>query len=321
MIQEPVSMYLEFKDTITSKIEFLELRALAFQKVRSFFYHRDYVEVDTPSIVKSPAIDQHIDSFEVEKQYYLHTSPEYLMKRLLAQGMKKIFYLGHVFRIDEVGSKHNPEFTMIEWYQVSLSMDDLINETLDLCKSFLGDKITKYLSYREAFHTFLDIDPFTANKEDLKVCAKEKGLNFESDLNKDGWLQLLFSHLIEPCFENDTYYVISQYPKSQAALAKTEHINGFEVANRFEIYYNKIELANGYFELNNSQEQIKRFQEENEKRISIGKKPYPLDNKFIQSINNLPECSGVSVGFDRLLMLSYKKENIKDVLCFSFDEL
>ncbi len=317
-------MSLEFKDTITSKIEFLGLRALALQKARSFFICRDYIEVDIPSIIKFPAIDQHIDSFEASdqnKNYYLHTSPEYLMKRLLAKGMKKIFYLGHVFRIDEIGSRHNPEFTMLEWYHVGLSLKDLIDETLDLCKSFTEEKKTKHLSYREAFKIFLNIDPFNASKHDLKSCAEKNSLIFDSDLDKDGWLQLLFSHLIEPCFEDDTYYVIFQYPKSQAALAKTEYIDGFEVANRFEIYYNKVEIANGYFELNDPQEHLNRFREENRKRILIGKNPYPLDEKFIHSIGNLPECSGVSVGFDRLLMLSHKKECIKDVLCFSFDEL
>jgi len=317
-------MYLEFKDTITSKIEFLRLRALALQKARSFFNHRDYIEVDIPSIIKFPAIDQHIDSFEVSDKnqtYYLHTSPEYLMKRLLAKGLKKIFYLGHVFRIDEAGHRHNPEFTMLEWYHVGFSLKDLINETLDLCKSFTEDKTTKFLSYQEAFKFFLGIDPFVSDQHDLKSCAKKNGLSFDSYLDKDGWLQLLLSHLIEPCFEDDTYYVIFQYPKSQAALAKTEYINGFEVASRFEIYYNKVELANGYFELNDPQEHLNRFSEENKKRVQIGKKPYPLDKKFIHSITNLPECSGVSVGFDRLLMLSHRKECIKDVLCFSFDEL
>jgi len=314
-------MSLEFKNTTTSKIEFLELRALALQKARNFFNYRNYIEVDIPSIVKFPAIDQHIDSFEISKNHYLHTSPEYLMKRLLVQGMKQIFYLGHVFRIDEAGNKHNPEFTMIEWYHVGISLNSLINETLDLFKCFIGNKEIKYLSYREAFHVFLDIDPFTSNKNDLKSCAEKNGLSFDSDLSKDGWLQLLFSHLVEPSFKDGIYYVISQYPKSQAALARTEYVNGFEIANRFEIYYNKTELANGYFELNDSQEQLYRFNEENAKRVQIGKAPYPLDQKFIQAINNLPECSGVSVGFDRLLMLSYKKESIKDVLCFSFDDL
>jgi elongation factor P--(R)-beta-lysine ligase len=318
-------MSLEFKDTISSKIEFLKLRALALNKARSFFTSKDYIEVDVPSIVKYPAIDTHIDSFEVKNSSkiigYLHTSPEYLMKRLLSNGMTKIFYAGHVFRIDEIGRLHNLEFTMIEWYQVGLSFNALINETLDFCKNFIGDKKVEKLSYQAAFLNFLQIDPFLLDTNNLMLFAQDKGICIDSNLDKDSWLQLLFSYLIEPQFEKDTFYVISNYPPSQAALSKTKYLDKLEVAERFEIYYNQIELANGYFELNNSTEQKKRFDLENKKRKLIDKKIYPIDEKFVSLLDFIPDCSGVSVGFDRLLMLAYKKKSIDEVLSFSFNEL
>jgi len=307
-----------------SKLDLIKKRASSLQKARYFFTSKGYFEIDVPSIVKYPAVDAYIDSFEVKSNEnigYLHTSPEYLMKRILTIGMKKIFYLGHVFRVDEIGKLHNLEFTMAEWYHVGFSLNEIIEETLDFCKNFIGEKKVVYLSYRNAFLKFLKIDPFITSIAELKIFAFKSNINISSELDKDSWLQLLFSDLIEPKFKNDIFYVISEYPKTQAALSKTKLVDSFEVAERFEIYYNQIELANGYFELNDSDELHSRFKAENRKRELSFKKPYPIDKNFISSIDHLPNCSGVSVGFDRLLMLAYKKSDIKDVILFPFNEL
>lgn len=297
----------------------IKQRSTYLTKVRSFFEERKVLEVDCPNILSYPAIDTHIDSMSVEvsdtKTGYLHTSPEYFMKKLLSQGSGDIYYLGHVYRKEEIGDLHNPEFTMIEWYRLNFSLKQMIKETIELLSEFLGIKKTQVLSYREAFLKYLQIDPFAISLNDLQ--SQVKKLGYEISLSdKDSYFDLLLSHEIESRFPKDLFVVLTQYPPSQAALAQIEELDNLSVAQRFEVYYQGVELANGYKELNSSKLQRSRFIAENLKRKDLGKSTYPIDEEFLDSLDNLPDCSGVSIGFDRVIALAQKKKNIHEVSIF-----
>lgn len=300
----------------SQKLEVLQKRSHALRTARLFFEQRNYIEVDCPSLCKTATIDAHIDPIETEIGF-LHTSPEYLMKRLLCQGMEKIYQISHVFRKGEVGKKHNPEFTMIEWYQVGFSFEDMIEETLLFLKEFIDYPTVCRLSFKELFVSSIQIDPFQTTVEDLKKVAELNGVHMDADLGIDDWLHILFSHVIEPNMDSNILYVVYNFPKTQAALSQVVD----STAKRFEMYFQGVELANGYLELQGKDEHIERFTKENATRKGHQKKTYPLDPKFLEAIDHLPVCSGVSVGFDRLLMLMLQKTHIKDVLPFSFDEL
>lgn len=309
----------------SEKISLLQKRAHALRLAREFFFAGKYVEVDVPSLVKYPAVDAHIDSMEVQANEatiaYLHTSPEYLMKRLVALGIGKIYQISHVFRKEELGRYHNPEFTMVEWYNTEINYEQMIAQTLDFCTLYLEKLPIKYLTYKAAFKQYLDIDPFTCSSYDLKNAAGFYKIHTPDNLSKDGWLQLLFTHFIEPHLSGNKFYVVHEFPSSQAALAKTVIQEGVEVAKRFEIYCKGVELANGYFELCDGEELMERFQKENFIRQANHKKSYPIDPKFIAAHKNLSPFCGVSVGFDRLLMLQYKKDTLQEVLPFSWEDL
>lgn len=306
-------MSLEF-DTL--KIDLLKTRAAALKKARQFFDDKGYIEVDCPSLVKRATIDQHIDPIETELGF-LHTSPEYLMKRLVASGMEKIYQISHVFRKGELGKKHNPEFTMVEWYHVGLSFEKMIEESLNFVQSFLGSFEIKIISYQNLFTEFLLVDPFNSSIQDLQKAAELHQVSMNVPLDFDGWLNLLFSCVIEPNMLPNIYYVVTDFPPTQAALSKIVQ----KRAKRFEIFFQRMELANGYFELTDHDELTKRFERENFFREQLGKKAYPLDEKFIHATKSLPDCSGVSVGFDRLMMLANNQESIDSVLPFSFHQL
>lgn len=310
-----------------SRIQNLKDRAVMLSKVRSFFSSKNVLEVDTPILSHSAPIDEHIEVMCVDLQStkgYLHTSPEYAMKRLLALGMGDIFQLGHVFRLGEIGRLHNPEFTMIEWYRTALSFEAFIEETIELIRLFLGPYPHKHISYREAFLQYAQIDYVHASTSDLYNCIASHGIDLSPSgtWNKDALLQLLVGSVIEPHLGKDEITILGDYPSSQAALAKTVRKGDEMVAKRFEIYFQGIELANGYLELTDPQEQRIRFLHSNEKRIQGGKDPLPIDEHFLRALENgLPECCGVAVGFDRLLMLQQKALSLKEILPFSWDEI
>ncbi|NGX38706.1 MAG: Elongation factor P--(R)-beta-lysine ligase [Chlamydiae bacterium] len=284
-------------------------RAQMLAAVRTFFDDRDVIEVDTDILSPAAPIDAHIDVMEVDmgdgKIGYLHTSPEYALKKLLAAGSGDIYQLSHVFRAGEESPLHFPEFTMIEWYRLNLDYTAFIEETLDLIRLFLPDLPAETLSYRQALRTYAAID--IAETKNLYECVLNHQIDVSEDAknwDRDTLLTLLFSHLIEPQLGRERLTVITDYPSSQAALAKTAHIDGLEVARRFEVYYYGVELANGYDELTDASEQRERLLEENEERITLGKKSLPIDEEFIAALEKgLPDCRGVAVGFDRLLML------------------
>ena len=293
----------------------LETRAQMLSKARDFFQKRNVLEIDTGALMKRASIDTNIDCLSVEGgTAYLHTSPEYALKRLLSSGVGDCYFLGHVYRKEELGRYHNPEFTMVEWYRIGFSFSEIIQETAEFLFLFFGKLPISTISYREAFEKFVGIDPKTSSLETLQSLTREKWSEKEC-------IHYLLSHKIEPNLGHNELTVLIDYPPDEAALAKTEIVQGERVAKRFEIYYQGIELANGYDELADAEELKKRFEKTNAQRERSGKEKYLLDEKFLTSLKVLPECSGVALGFDRALMLHMKKKSIKEVIPFDWETL
>lgn len=309
---------LEYSD----KIQILKDRALMFQKAREFFSDKDVLEVDCPSLSKYASCDAHIDLIPAQLMgnvaCFLHSSPEYGMKRLLSLGMGDIYQLSHVFRDGEYGQRHNPEFMMAEWYRLAFSFEQMIEETLDFIHLFLGKQPAEYLSYRDAFLYYAKIDPYIASDEELKSHLQKIAPEAVAE-SKDDICNYILALQIEPHLGKDKLSVLTFFPPSQAALAKTRQYAGQTVAERFEVYYQAVELANGYHELQDPNEQLKRLHEANETRVALKKEKLPIDMRFIEALKRgLPECSGVAVGIDRLLMLRHKKNTIEQVMPFDW---
>lgn len=292
------------------------------EKAREFFRKRSLLEVDCPIISASASVDAHIDLIPVidseGKTRYLHSSPEYGMKRLLAEGIGDIYQLSHVFRLGEYGIKHNPEFMMAEWYRVEKPFAFIIEETLDFIRLFLGDLPSTVLTYRELFSKYAGIDYLHASDEDLIALLKQNGITpHESD--KEELLNLILGTLIEPRLGDGELTVLAYYPSYQAALAQTTWRENEQVAERFEIYYRGVELCNGYHELANPSEQRMRLIDSNAARIKLGKKALPVDENFLQALEKgLPDSCGVAVGFDRLMMLRHNAATISKVIPFDW---
>lgn len=311
------------------KIPFLKDRALMLQRARAFFYDRNVLEVDCPALSHGAPVDLHIDVMKVALKGgitgYLHSSPEYGMKRLLAAQMGDIFQISHVFRDGEIGPLHNPEFTMAEWYRLGFTFEEMIEETLEFVRVFLGDKTAQLLSYRQMLQQYLQLDYLNASREDLLACARGHQLDLPRDAeawDKDTLLQLLVSFLIEPELGKDQLFVLTHFPASQAALSKTfARPDGEAVACRFEVYYQGIELANGYHELTDPQEQRRRFAMANQARLNAGKDALKIDERFLAALDQgLPDCCGVAVGFDRLMQLRHGLKELRCVLPFIWEE-
>lgn len=293
---------------------------------RRFFTTRNIIEVDCPLITASASVDAHIDLMPVlytsNETRYLHSSPEYGMKRLIAEGIGDVFQLAHVFRDGEYSNKHNPEFMMAEWYRMGISFTEMIEETLEFIRLFLGNLPTKILSYREVFKTYAGIDYHTATEEELINLLHAHNIETYPELikeGKDAILNMILGTMIEPHLGENELFALAYYPASQAALAQTKLHDNEKVAERFEIYYQGIELANGYHELANAKEQRKRLEEANTLRKALGKPPLPIDEFFLNALEKgLPDCCGVAVGFDRLMMLRHNKKFIADVIPFDW---
>ncbi len=304
------------------KIHILKDRAKMFVKARNFFTKRDILEVDCPILSKTASVDIHIDLIRAygssSDTHYLHSSPEYGMKKLLAGGMKDIYQLSHVFRDNEYSMKHNPEFTMAEWYRVKIPFSVMIEETIEFIRSFIGNIPYSKLTYREAFKHYANIDYLHASVDDLLRYLEERGIdpyqNIEEE-GKDALLNIILGVVIQPKMSVDEMCVLQYFPATQAALAQTRKKGEEEVSERFEIFYNGMELANGYHELTNSEEQLERLLITNSTRERLGKDTLPIDESFIKSLERgLPDCCGVAVGFDRLMMIRHKKDDIADVI-------
>lgn len=303
----------------------LQDRAAMFKAVRCFFEQREVLEVDTPMLSKSAPIDANIDILETEAFFnqkgYLHSSPEYGMKKLLAKGLGDIFQLSHVYRQGEVSSKHQIEFTMIEWYRKEFSFSKLLEETKQLIFLFLGELPYQILHYETVLKKEFNITPLSLPLQELSDFCKTLGLDSPS-CDRDFYLSFLWD-IAEQSLGNHQLSFITHFPASQAALSKTFEEKGNHYASRFECYYHGIELANGYHELTDSKEQFKRLLEQNNKRISLNKKPLPIDEGFLKSLDFLchQEYFGVAVGFDRLMMLRHGTDHIAEILPLSWDDV
>jgi len=292
-------------------------------RCRSFFTERDVMEVDCPILTQGASIDAHIDlmpaRFQGSETRYLHSSPEYGMKRLLSEGIGDIYQLSHVFRDGESGRKHNPEFCMAEWYRLGFSFEEMIAETLDFIRLFVGDIPARILSYRELFQHYAGFDYLQASiAELLKYLEPFAYPNIEHE-DKDALLNLILGSVIEPKLGSGELTVLAYYPHTQAALARVISRGHELCALRFEVYYKGVELANGYHELADATEQRERFNEANAHRQALGKNSLPLDELFLTALQNgLPNCCGVAVGFDRLMMLRHSAQSISEVIPFDW---
>ncbi|MFQ5560632.1 MAG: EF-P lysine aminoacylase EpmA [Nitrospinota bacterium] len=317
----------------TKKI--LELRFACLEKVRSFFSKRGVLEVDTNTLTEFPALDPNIDPFstayfapgtETKKNpqagttLYLHTSPEFAMKRLLADGSGPIYQIAHVFRNGEWGKIHNPEFTMLEWYRPGFTLHDLMDEVSVFLEEMLPSGEPSRRTYKELFEEHFSVNPHSVTRAELiEKCVELKISPPESfKQEKDALLQFLLTEKIEPGLGVDRPEFIFHFPKSQAACAKIKE-GPCKVAERFEVYFRGVELANGYHELTDPVEQETRFKRENRRRVCLGKKELPADTLLIGALEKgLADCSGVALGFDRMIMLSAKRNSIHDILPLSW---
>ncbi|MDA0280221.1 MAG: lysyl-tRNA synthetase class 2 [Pseudohongiellaceae bacterium] len=307
----------------SASIKNLQQRAYALARIRRFFSERDILEVETPLLASTTVPDVYIESIAAEvtegsssRQNFLQTSPEFFMKRLLASGSGSIYQIAKAFRQEEKGARHNIEFTLLEWYRLSYSLDQLMSELEQLVQEVLDCGPISRFSYREIFRQHLQIDPHETTLEELQQLASSEIDLIGSDLSKTDYLQLLLSNSIEP--KLPPYCIIYDYPSEQAALATLatdEH--GVVVAKRFELFGHGMELANGYFELSDATEQRARFEKDNAARKEKGLQTHDADEKLIAALESgLPSCSGVAVGVDRLLMLLVEAKNISEVISF-----
>lgn len=307
-----------------SKLNALKERARMLAAVRAFFTQRGVMEVDTPILSHSAPIDLHIEIMKVDvapgEKGYLHSSPEYAMKRLLAEGSGDIYQLSHVFRAEQAGHLHNPEFMMIEWYRVGMPLPQLIEETLALIALFVKSSPAQFHTYNALFRQITGLDPEKSPLLQLHQFSKQ--YNPPPDIeswDRDTTLHFLMSFVIEPKLQG--LHVISDFPASQAALATTKETAEGLVAERFEVYFNGIELANGFHELTDVTEQRNRFLAANRDRQTLGKQQLPLDENFLAALDQgLPDSCGVAVGFDRLLMLKLGKASLSGIFPFTWEE-
>jgi len=310
-------------------------RAEILQQIRQFFADRNVVEVETPALSQGTVTDVYLDALTCKYKFladssaeqsvdlYLQTSPEFHMKRLLASGYGCIYSLAKAFRHEEAGKNHNPEFTMLEWYRIGFNQFDLMLEVSELLKSVLDCNDPLFTSYQDIFIKTLSIDPLTASFDELVAVLKKygKAADWLIDQNDpDALLQFIFTDIIEVTIGINQPQFIYDFPIAQASLARVSD-NDPRVAQRFECYYRGIELVNGFNELTDVNEQLKRFEQDNIKRKLQGLEQRPIDEKFIDAIKHgLPQCSGVALGADRLVMLALHSQQIEEVLSFGIED-
>lgn len=312
----------------TCSIEALKARAAMYQKIRKFFAEREVLEVETPVLSQAGVTDVHLASIQVQRHIYgklntqyLQTSPEFPMKRLLASGSGPIYQICKVFRDDEHGRKHNSEFTMLEWYRPGLDLKALMHETADLLATCLAHRFGEIrpvvLSYKHAFQDRLEINPLQATLKQLKDTAHRVGLNLDLGDDRLGYMDLLFSHFVEPSLGFDAPVFLTDFPPEMASLAKVKQDEEGElVAARFEVYIEGLELANAYDELLDAEILASRFEGDNAERAQQGLPVIPTDQYLLAALPHMPECSGIALGIDRLLMVVMNQVKIDQVIAF-----
>ena len=362
---------MEITDRPTATWDNLRLRANMLHRLREFFDSRGFLEVETPILSVDTVVDRHLDPFWVDvgaeknadrlsagtdrcasaggdfsnprprpcySRLWLQTSPEFHMKRMLAAGAGPIYQVARVFRQGEIGPLHNPEFTMVEWYQPGDDMFDGMRLTAELCETLLQDTKLQpksssknaaddrngFLSYRDAFDRYVGIDPYLADSAELIAAVDRLGIQPPESLarnDRDGWLDLLMVERVQPNLGIDRPTLLYDYPASQAALACVRRDEGAPpVAERFELFVGGVELANGYHELLDADELLRRNASVNAQRVVDGKSPLPEDSRLLAAMRaGLPASVGVALGFDRLLMLAAGVETVAEVMAFPFD--
>ena len=328
-------------DRFEDRADALVRRADMVKSVREFFDRRGYVEVETPALQLSPGMEPHLTAFETalgepngdRQPVYLHTSPEFAMKKLLAAGMQRIFQLARVFRDGERSPRHHPEFTMLEWYQTGAGWRDIAEEAAEFVSAACGPVVQRgdvscdlsqpweFLSVQDAFARYAGIDLMATadhplNPDTDMLCMFADGLGIRT-ADTDTWEDIFFRiylDRIEPQLGVGAATVLHSYPASLAALARLSP-EDVRVSDRFEIFICGLELANGYGELTDATEQRRRFAVMTAQRIAEGRTPYPVDEDFLAALENgIPDCAGIALGFDRLVMLAAGADRIEDVL-------
>ncbi|MBT3347351.1 MAG: EF-P lysine aminoacylase GenX [Thiotrichales bacterium] len=302
------------------KREQLRERATFISALRAFFSERDILEVDTPLLSSSTTPDPAIESIITTNAHYLQTSPESFMKRLLAEGSGSIYQLAPAFRAEEMSPIHNAEFLLLEWYRPGFTMEQLMAEVEELVSNFVDIPSIEQMTVAEAFESVGVKDLLDTDAKTLKEYALAMGLPSadEMELDWDGWIDYFMVLLIQPRFAHAAIF-LTHYPASQAALARLSPEDS-RVAERFELLLNGIEIANGFRELTDAKEQRTRFEKELEKRRVLNMDEVPLDEELLQALaSGMPECSGVAVGVDRLMMISQGKDTIQEVMPFSIE--
>lgn len=316
----------------------LKARGELFAKLRDFFAKRDVLEVDTPVLARFGVTDPSIEPLVIAdttvtasvgaaggsprpapSPMFLQSSPEFAMKRLLASGSGPIYQLGKAFRDGEVGGRHNPEFTLLEWYRPGFSLEQLIDEVAELVCACLGRDTWQLVPYHQLFEEVLAVDPWQLKASDLQKIARDRLDIGDLQLDYDGWLDLLMSHVVEPMLVSRGIQFVCDYPASQAALARCVDRGGRRVAERFELYVDGIELANGYRELLDAEELADRAAGDNDRRQIAGQDPRTLDPRLHAAMQSgLPDCSGVALGVDRLLMAQLGLDRLSAVMPFDW---
>jgi len=315
----------------SASISTLKARSHFIADIRTFFAKKNVWEVETPILSNNTVTDLHLDAFVTkfdfditgeQQSLFLQTSPEFAMKRLLAADSGAIYQITKAFRHESAGRFHNPEFSMLEWYRPGFDDKKLMTELDELLQSIMDTQPALYLSYQQAFIQYLSFDPLDINLTRLKQIVSTHSSDdwLQQESNPDTLLQWLFSMKIEPLLgqEEDQFKpcFVYDFPASQASLAKVSQSDS-RVAHRFELYYQGVELANGFYELQDHNEQLRRFNADNELRVQAGLAAKSLDSNLLAALESgLPDCAGVAVGIDRLFMLKQNLTHISQAISF-----
>lgn len=325
----------EFRFNPTASMETLCRRSQLLGEIRKFFEDRQFVHVETPLLSRDTVVDRYIEPVVVdgtnvlegdrgEGGFFLQSSPEFAMKRLLASGATAIYQICKAFRKGEAGRRHNPEFTMLEWYRVGDDMTAGMKLLADFAMHMFQVENVETISYSDAFVKFAGVDPMAASIEDFKTSCETSQVDvssFENEQDRDEWLNLIMSEIVEPKLGCSNPTIVFHYPASQSALAKVcADMDGHQVAERFELYVNGVELANGYHELLDANELERRNEKVNDQRASDGRERLPSQSEMLEAMRKgLPACSGVALGVDRLMMTMLKQDSVGDVIAFPID--
>ena len=313
----------------TASLDMLQARSDLLKQIRRFFDDRNFMEVDTPVLSRDTVVDQFIEPISVDskaiglhgesKEWWLQTSPEFCMKRLLAAGATEIYQIAHAFRAGEWGDRHNPEFSMLEWYRVGDSQQQGIDLLGEFACHIFGTEQFEQVTYRDLFKEYVGVDGLSEDVAAFSAATKQAGIEcpgFDSTTRVDDWKNLLLAEAIEPNLGREVPIVVFDWPASQSALAICRDETP-AVAERFELYYRGTELANGYHELIDAAELLRRNRMINRLRIADGKRSLPESSRLLKAMEaGIKPCSGVAVGIDRLLMMKTGRARISEVTAF-----